>query len=276
MAQGLRNSELADSLVGESASNWGELLARAERFILIEESKRAKSTRRPHREAPREARLRSPDRGRQNEYKGKQRERVRPHDTYTPLKTTRTQALIMVGRSEQVRWPHKMKENEGRQRSSKFCNFHQDRGHTTKECFHLKEELETLIQMGQFKHLIHSDKEATHTSKKKRGIEKPGHTEPDEAVNEANWPQRRIINFIEGGTYGGVTRSARKRHLREIMGVSKMSRYAPTKKTKGPVISFSSDDKHGIALSHEEALVIVATIANVEVRRILIDTGNSP
>ncbi|KAK4429357.1 hypothetical protein Salat_1236100 [Sesamum alatum] len=46
------------------------------------------------------------------------------------------------------------------------------------------------------------------------------------------------------------------------MGVSKMSRYTQMEKTKAPVVSLSSDDEHGVALPHEEALVIVATIAN--------------
>ncbi|KAK4428376.1 hypothetical protein Salat_1137200 [Sesamum alatum] len=35
IAQGLKNGGLADSLIGEPASSWEELLVRAERFILI-------------------------------------------------------------------------------------------------------------------------------------------------------------------------------------------------------------------------------------------------
>ncbi|KAK4424009.1 hypothetical protein Salat_1594300 [Sesamum alatum] len=54
MAQGLRNSGLADSFIGEPTSNWDELLARAERFILTEESRRIKGAQRPHRVALKE------------------------------------------------------------------------------------------------------------------------------------------------------------------------------------------------------------------------------
>ncbi|KAL0304077.1 UNVERIFIED_CONTAM: Retrovirus-related Pol polyprotein from transposon [Sesamum radiatum] len=44
MAHGLRNEKLADSLVGEPAASWDDLLARVERFILIEESRRVRKT----------------------------------------------------------------------------------------------------------------------------------------------------------------------------------------------------------------------------------------
>ncbi|KAL0404550.1 UNVERIFIED_CONTAM: hypothetical protein Sradi_2095800 [Sesamum radiatum] len=43
MAQGLHNGGLADSLVGEPAVSWDDLLTRAEKFILIEESRRIRN-----------------------------------------------------------------------------------------------------------------------------------------------------------------------------------------------------------------------------------------
>ncbi|KAL0460960.1 UNVERIFIED_CONTAM: hypothetical protein Slati_0723200 [Sesamum latifolium] len=61
-----------------------------------------------------------------------------------------------------------MKEDEYQQRSSKYCNFHQDRGHTTEECIHLKEELDMLVQMGHFGEIARSTKQDTSSYKRRR------------------------------------------------------------------------------------------------------------
>ncbi|GKF61815.1 hypothetical protein Tco_0181869 [Tanacetum coccineum] len=38
--------------------------------------------------------------------------------------------------------------------SNKFCNFHNDKGHSTDECMHLKKQIEELVRAGKFSHLI--------------------------------------------------------------------------------------------------------------------------
>ncbi|KAL0460961.1 UNVERIFIED_CONTAM: hypothetical protein Slati_0723300 [Sesamum latifolium] len=61
MAQGLRNGRLADSLIGDPAPNWDELLSRAEKFILIEESRKLRGSTRPQKDPLREVPKRNPD-----------------------------------------------------------------------------------------------------------------------------------------------------------------------------------------------------------------------
>ncbi|KAL8508000.1 hypothetical protein ACS0TY_018526 [Phlomoides rotata] len=34
-------------------------------------------------------------------------------------------------------------------KSEKFCHFHNDYGHNTNDCFHLRDEIERLVQAGQ-------------------------------------------------------------------------------------------------------------------------------
>ena len=51
-------------------------------------------------------------------------------------------------------WPTKMKDNPKRLKSDKYCRFHRDRGHTTEECHHLKNEIEKLIQRGHLKEYV--------------------------------------------------------------------------------------------------------------------------
>ncbi|KAL0360983.1 UNVERIFIED_CONTAM: hypothetical protein Sradi_3782800 [Sesamum radiatum] len=80
MAQGLRNGGLADSLVGEPAVSWDDLLAKAERFILIEESRRIKNVhrRKIFRENP----------GKTLVKRKREEECKRKPDYYTPLRVT--------------------------------------------------------------------------------------------------------------------------------------------------------------------------------------------
>ncbi|KAL0444440.1 UNVERIFIED_CONTAM: hypothetical protein Slati_2166700 [Sesamum latifolium] len=95
MAQGLRNGGLADSLIGQSAPNWDELLSRAGKFILIEESQKVRSSNRPQREPERETHKRN--------YESTKDDPRRRINTYTPLNMTRTQALLVVEKSEHLR-----------------------------------------------------------------------------------------------------------------------------------------------------------------------------
>jgi hypothetical protein len=41
------------------------------------------------------------------------------------------------------------------------------------------------------------------------------------------------------------------------------------------VVGFSDDDYAGVSLSHTDALVVTLTIANYQIRRIIVDTGSS-
>ncbi|KAL0408268.1 UNVERIFIED_CONTAM: hypothetical protein Sradi_1761200 [Sesamum radiatum] len=47
-----------------------------------------------------------------------------------------------------------MKDNPKRLKSDKYCRFHRDRGHTTEECHHLKNEIEKLIQRGYLRQYV--------------------------------------------------------------------------------------------------------------------------
>ncbi|KAL0463327.1 UNVERIFIED_CONTAM: hypothetical protein Slati_0220300 [Sesamum latifolium] len=76
MAQGLRNGGLADSLIGEPAPNWDELLSRAEKFILIEESRKIRGSTRPRKEPAREVPKRN--------HEGLKDDPRRQMNTYTP------------------------------------------------------------------------------------------------------------------------------------------------------------------------------------------------
>ncbi|KAL0313246.1 UNVERIFIED_CONTAM: hypothetical protein Sradi_5723900 [Sesamum radiatum] len=89
----------------------------------------------------------------------KERRHVPPPDVtqYTPLKAPHAEILAVAERQGIVRRPLRMREDPKRMRSSKYCQFHKDRGHSTEDCFHLKDEIEQLIQQGYLEEYIKSD-----------------------------------------------------------------------------------------------------------------------
>ncbi|KAL0355340.1 UNVERIFIED_CONTAM: hypothetical protein Sradi_3980900 [Sesamum radiatum] len=50
--------------------------------------------------------------------------------------------------------PRSWRDTPQQPKSDKFCHFHNDYGHTTKECRHLKNEIERLIQSGYLQEYV--------------------------------------------------------------------------------------------------------------------------
>ncbi|KAL0302868.1 UNVERIFIED_CONTAM: hypothetical protein Sradi_6154900 [Sesamum radiatum] len=73
---------------------------------------------------------------------------------YTPLKAPRAEILVVAEQQGIVQWPRKMKDNPKRLKSDRYCRFHKDRGHSTEDCYHLKNEIEKLIQRGYLKEYV--------------------------------------------------------------------------------------------------------------------------
>ncbi|KAK6146402.1 hypothetical protein DH2020_020271 [Rehmannia glutinosa] len=83
-------------------------------------------------------------------------------------------------------------------------------------------------------------------------------------------PPRGTINMIARGPTDGDSNRVRKAHARgEIRPVMEVG------VVKEPIISFGAEDRRGISPAHNDTLVITTTMANFEVARIIVDTGNS-
>ncbi|XP_072074217.1 uncharacterized protein [Arachis hypogaea] len=77
--------------------------------------------------------------------------------------------------------------------------------------------------------------------------------------------------MINGGfTGGGVTKSSRKRHLKDVYQVSGDCD-VPDLST----ISFTKEDAQGMTPSHDHPVVITMILANANLHRTLIDQGSS-
>ena len=81
--------------------------------------------------------------------------------------STNTQAVNVVFREpvqkilEKLRnepffkWPNKMAGDPMNRNRNLYCHYHQDHGHTTKDCRNLWDHLEQLVREGRLKHLLH-------------------------------------------------------------------------------------------------------------------------
>ena len=75
--------------------------------------------------------------------------RARPpqDEVFTPLNTSRAEILIVLKRDNNVPPLHPMNPRAAQHRDvNRYCAFHNDVGHTTKECLALRRAIEKLIK----------------------------------------------------------------------------------------------------------------------------------
>ncbi|KAL0367614.1 UNVERIFIED_CONTAM: hypothetical protein Sradi_3651500 [Sesamum radiatum] len=116
---------------------------------------------------------------------------------YTPLKAPRAEILAVAERQGIVRRPLRMREDPKRMRSSKYCQFYKDHGRSTEDCFHLKDDIEQLIQQGYLEEYIKSD------NPPREGSLRPpreGGERGTRRNNQDNLPTAGVIGIISGGS----------------------------------------------------------------------------
>ncbi|GKB21770.1 reverse transcriptase domain-containing protein [Tanacetum coccineum] len=71
---------------------------------------------------------------------------------FTPF--IRTPKEILAAKAGKFKPPPPMVTPAEKRSSNKFCNFHNDKGHSTDECMQLKKQIEELVRAGKLSHLI--------------------------------------------------------------------------------------------------------------------------
>ncbi|XP_074376852.1 uncharacterized protein LOC141718368 [Apium graveolens] len=136
--------------------------------------------------------------------------------------------------------------------SSRYCDYHEDTGHTTEQCYQLSNLIESKIKKGHFIHYIEGQGQT--------------HQRQDDII---------VDIILRGYAAGGMSNNSRKSYAREVCNVSpecpKKCKASPS-----PIISFSDEDSSpNIIRGHQDALVIIAKIGTNTVKKILIDNGSS-
>ncbi|KAL0404392.1 UNVERIFIED_CONTAM: hypothetical protein Sradi_2080000 [Sesamum radiatum] len=125
--------------------------------------------------------------------------------------------------------PRSWRDTPQRPKSDKFCCFHNDYGHTTEECRHLKNKIERLIQNGYLQEYVcWETARGTGPYQKKEGDRAREVRAPREGAKQTTGSKednndisrKGIIRMIAGGPSGGDSHQARKSQVREAHQIS--------------------------------------------------------
>ncbi|KAL0295509.1 UNVERIFIED_CONTAM: hypothetical protein Sangu_2508000 [Sesamum angustifolium] len=163
-----------------------------------------------------------------------------------------------------------------RMKSDKYCLIHKDRGHSTEDCFHLKDEIEKLIRQGYLKEYVNCSNQPQEGNSRAPPEGREREAEQNKQ-NKDNLSTASIIGVISGGPAGGDSARARKAALRAIGNTSRdtfepivmMNEESQEKQD----IVFGSQDLGRDVVANNDAVVISATIANFRVKKVLVDSG---
>uniref|UniRef100_A0A2N9FQA3 Integrase catalytic domain-containing protein n=1 Tax=Fagus sylvatica TaxID=28930 RepID=A0A2N9FQA3_FAGSY len=177
---------------------------------------------------------------------------IRP-GTSLPSKTIqRLRGRTQARPTDTSRWPGKLHSDPEKRSKNLYCRFHRDHGHTTEDCFALKQQIETLIRQGKLGKFVRQDKPEVHPeSRPSRQDENKDRQEdcPRDIIGE-------IRTIIGGLASEGASRSSRKAYARQAHNILVTQRSRKSLKMDDQVISFSEDDARNIHHPHDDALVM--------------------
>ncbi|XP_073138871.1 uncharacterized protein [Henckelia pumila] len=266
--QGLTTGDFLKSLIKKPPSTYNELLARAEKYVNLEEiqvSRLNGDTDKPT--SPKN--MRTPNTPR----KGGPVPRPKllgQFTSFTPLRMSKTRALQICEENYFYKGPHGASMGLAGQSPT-------------------KQEIERIIQHNPgIKEIVAKQKRVYHSNK--RGRDGPEHLgpraipepprgnfqcpNPNQPGNNQGTPPptRGVINIISRGTTDGHCNRERKTSSQKLSSMEIIDQVVQT----GPTLSFGPGDLRGLAdTTINDALVIRALIANYDVARIFVDYGSS-
>ncbi|XP_012831554.1 PREDICTED: uncharacterized protein LOC105952536 [Erythranthe guttata] len=168
-----------------------------------------------------------------------------------------------------LRWPRFAREEPRRSPAlGTFCRFHNEYGHTTDECSHLKDEVERLIRANKIGDFVKID--PPRGQKREAQFGNPARVPPPPPM-----PKRGYIQMISGGPTGGDTHRARRRYLGDIKNKHEIHQISAAACHKYPPISFGPEDTVDLDDFHCDPLLITINVGGYDVARAFVDSGSS-
>ncbi|GKV16508.1 hypothetical protein SLEP1_g27142 [Rubroshorea leprosula] len=132
----------------------------------------------------------------------------KPPVNWTPFNLPRSQIFIQIKNKMDLRRPGPMRTTAASRDHIRYCDFHQDHGHTTEQCNSLRSELESLAQKGLLNEYIQRAEQPRFVREQgppPQGIRNPpnrqgvGYQQTPPLLP----PPARIIHMITGGLEAG-------------------------------------------------------------------------
>ena len=205
------------------------------------------------------------------------------YDSFHHLNQSPEQIFYHIRDTGMLRPPKPIRKYPNMKRSLKYCEFHEDFGHSTAECFHLREEIESLILSGYLKEFVADMREARKFSEQDKG-KQVANPHPEAEIPQGS-KKGVYVRMIAGGpTLAGEFRRAIKRYSKppildrpgkEVNFACQNQLRVPGVPHHPPSILFTEQDAEDVSYPHDDALVITLKVATGKVARTLVDTGSS-
>ncbi|XP_077232465.1 uncharacterized protein LOC143869793 [Tasmannia lanceolata] len=156
---------------------------------------------------------------------------------YTPLNNTISNILYEIRDREPINWPERMRNSGKGKSSNKYCRFHQGHGHTTDNCYHLKNKIERLAGLGMIDRYLQNPSRNQQRPRSEVHLPDECHCSPNHhaessrqrASDQEEAPKiTRNIDTIYGGlAFGGPAYEGRALYAEQVNSIEN-----PSKKSK--------------------------------------------
>ncbi|XP_031262292.1 uncharacterized protein LOC116120486 [Pistacia vera] len=164
-----------------------------------------------------------------------------------------------------VRWPVKLKHLGAKLDITKWCEFHGDHHHNTINYIALHLEVAELLKRGHLREFLTDKGKSTLTNKDRQVTQSPKTFLADamcEVISSGS--EVSAVNYSSANCHARVVANPRFQHLRPIH-----------QRATNLTIEFMDNEAATLLNPHHDALVVTFQIANIIVKRILIDPDSS-
>ncbi|XP_070024780.1 uncharacterized protein LOC142181552 [Nicotiana tabacum] len=158
-------------------------------------------------------------------------------------------------KTKEARFPKSMRFNPSRRDPNLWCKYHRTNGHWISDCWHLREEVATLLKNGHLREFL------SNRAKNNYGRNREN-TEPLKAREDPSM-------IFEGNKISRVTLSAAKKTNVSVIHIKRLREVAEDD------ITFTEEDADGLLLPHNDALIISLNVLDFKIKRVPVDPGSS-